>query len=131
MTVPAKYVTLSNGKLASQKSNKNGTRTHTWKMELPHSLYLFMMVVGDFKIYKDKWRNKEVSYYLEPEYAPYAKQIFGETPEMMEYFSVKLGVDFPWNKYAQIVLRDFPGGAMENTSATYMVHSCSKLPANY
>src|SRR6202012_1058203 len=43
MTVPAKYVTLSNGKLVSQKNNADGTRTDTWKMELPHSVYLFMM----------------------------------------------------------------------------------------
>jgi aminopeptidase N len=118
MTVPAKYVTLSNGRLASQKVNADGTRTDTWKQELPHSPYLFMMAVGDFKIYKDKWRNKEVSYYLEPKYAPYAKQIFGMTPELIEFYSTTLGVDFPWYKYSQIVVRDYVSGAMENTSAT-------------
>ena len=32
MTVLSKYVTLSNGKLVSQKANPNGTRTDTWKM---------------------------------------------------------------------------------------------------
>lgn len=118
MTVPAKYVTLSNGRLAAQKKNADGTRTDTWKMELPHSPYLFMMAVGDFKIYKDKWRDKEVSYYLEPKYAPYAKDIFGFTPEVMEFYSKILGVDYPWNKYAQIVVRDYVSGAMENTTAT-------------
>jgi aminopeptidase N len=118
MTVPAKYVTLSNGRLASQKKNSDGTRTDTWKMELPHSPYLFMMAVGDFKIYHDKWRNKEVNYYLEPKYAPYAKEIFGMTPELIEFYSKTLGVDFPWNKYSQIVVRDYVSGAMENTTAT-------------
>lgn len=118
MTVPDKYVTLSNGKLVSQKKNIDGTRVDTWKMDLPHSPYLFMMAVGDFKIYKDKWRDKEVNYYLEPAYAPYAKQIFGRTPQMMEFFSQKLGVDYPWNKYSQIVVRDYVSGAMENTTAT-------------
>ncbi len=118
MTVPAQYVTLSNGRLASQKLNGDGTRTDTWKMELPHAPYLFMMAVGDFKIYKDTWHNKEVSYYLEPKYAPYAKQIFGFTPEVMEFYSNILGVEYPWNKYAQIVVRDYVSGAMENTSAT-------------
>ncbi|MDB4927339.1 M1 family metallopeptidase [Mucilaginibacter sp.] len=118
MTVPAKYVTLSNGRLASQKVNGDGTRTDTWKMELPHSPYLFMMAVGDFKIFHDKWRNKPVDYYLEPKYAPYAKQIFGMTPELIEFYSKTLGVDYPWNKYAQIVVRDYVSGAMENTSAT-------------
>ncbi|MBL4675214.1 MAG: M1 family metallopeptidase [Mucilaginibacter sp.] len=118
MTVPAKYVTLSNGRLASQKVNGDGTRTDTWKMELPHSPYLFMMAVGDFKIVKDTWRGKEVSYYLEPKYAPYARDIFGFTPEVMEFYSKTLGVDYPWNKYSQIVVRDYVSGAMENTSAT-------------
>jgi aminopeptidase N len=118
MTVPAKYVTLSNGRLASQKVNGDGIRTDTWKQELPHSPYLFMMAVGDFKIFHDKWRNKEVNYYLEPKYAPYAKQIFGMTPELIEFYSKTLGVDYAWNKYSQIVVRDYVSGAMENTSAT-------------
>jgi len=118
MTVPAKYVTLSNGRLASQKVNSDGTRTDTWKMELPHSPYLFMMTVGDFKIYHDHWRNKEVNYYLEPKYAPYAKEMFGMTPELIEFYSKTLGVDYPWNKYSQIVVRDYVSGSMENTTAT-------------
>jgi aminopeptidase N len=118
MTVPAKYTTLSNGQLVSQVPAGPGLRTDTWKMDLPHSPYLFMMAVGDFKIYKDTWRGKEVNYYLEPKYAPFAKQIFGNTPDMLEFFSQRLGVEFPWNKYAQIVARDYVSGAMENTSAT-------------
>ncbi|AHF14032.1 M1 family metallopeptidase [Niabella soli] len=119
MTVPAKYTTLSNGKLTAQKKNADGTRTDTWKMEQPHSPYLFMMAVGDFKIYKDTpWRGKEISYYLEPKYAPYAKQIFGKTPDMISFYSKTLGVDFPWVKYGQIVVRDYVSGAMENTTAT-------------
>ena len=118
MTVPAKYVTLSNGQLTTQVKNTDGTRTDTWKMDQPHSTYLFMMAVGNFKIYRDKWKTKEVNYYLEPAYAPYAKQIFGLTPEMIDFYSKTLGVDYPWNKYSQIVARDYVSGAMENTTAT-------------
>ena len=118
MTVPAKYVTLSNGRLASQKNNHDRTRTDTWKMDQPNAPYLFMMAVGNFRIYHDHWRSKPVDYYLDPKYAPYAKQIFGETPEAMEFFSKTLGVDFPWNKEAQIAVSDYVSGAMENTTAT-------------
>ncbi|OWK72464.1 M1 family aminopeptidase [Pedobacter sp. AJM] len=118
MTVKSKYTTLSNGKLVSQKPNTDGTRTDTWKMDLPHSPYLFMMAIGDFKITKDTYKGKEVNYYLEPKYAPYAKQIFGKTPEMMKFYSETLGLDYPWNKYAQVVARDYVSGAMENTTAT-------------
>jgi aminopeptidase N len=128
MTVPAKYTTLSNGLLISQKTNADGTRTDTWKQKLPHSPYLFMMAIGDFKVYKDKWRNKEVNYYLEPKYFPYAKAVFGQTPEMMEFYSKALGVDFPWEKYSQVVVRDYPLGAMENSSATLLGDYVQKSP---
>ncbi|MGN8057654.1 M1 family aminopeptidase [Pedobacter sp. 22163] len=128
MTVLSKYTTLSNGLLIAQKNNSDGTRTDTWKQKLPHSPYLFMMAIGEFKIYKDKWRDKEVNYYLEPKYFPYAKAIFGQTPEMMEFFSKALGVDFPWEKYSQVVVRDYPLGAMENSSATLHGEYVQKSP---
>lgn len=118
MTVPAKYVTLSNGKLVAQKKNTNGTRTDTWKMELPHAPYLFFMGVGDFAVVKDQYKGKEVSYYVEKEYAPVARKIFGNTPEMMSFFGKVLSIEYPWNKYAQMVARDYVSGAMENTTAT-------------
>ena len=118
MTVLDNYTSLSNGALVNQQKNNDGTRTDTWKMDLPHAPYLFMMAVGDFKIYHDKYNNIPVDYYLEPKYAPYAKDIFGKTPAMMDFYGKTLGVPYPWNKYAQIVCRDYVSGAMENTTAT-------------
>ena len=118
MTVPSKYVTLSNGLLKSQKKNADGTRTDYWKMDLPHAPYLFFMGVGEFSIIKDSYKGKEVSYYVEKEYAPVARKIFGHTPEMIKFYSEKLGVEYPWAKYSQMVGRDYVSGAMENTTAT-------------
>ncbi|KQS93065.1 M1 family metallopeptidase [Chryseobacterium sp. Leaf394] len=118
MTVPDKYVTLSNGIMKGSEKAGNGLRTDHWVMDKPHSTYLFFMGVGEYAIVKDKWRNIPVDYYIEKEYEPYAKQIYGNTPEMMEFFSKKLGYDYPWAKYAQISGRDYVSGAMENTTAT-------------
>jgi aminopeptidase N len=87
-------------------------------MELPHAPYLFMLAVGDFAIHKDNWHGKEVSYYVEPKFAPFAKEVFGHTPEAIDFFSKTLGVDYPWYKYAQVVVHDFVSGAMENTTAS-------------
>ncbi len=118
ITVPQKYVTLSNGLKLSEKKNANGTRTDYWKMDLPHAPYLFFIGVGDLAIIKDKpYKGKEVSYYVEKDQAKYAMGVFGNTPEMIKFFSEKLGVDYPWQKYSQIVGRDYVSGAMENTTA--------------
>ncbi len=118
MTVPDKYVTLSNGILKDSQKESNGLRTDHWVMDKRHSTYLFFMGVGEYAIVKDKWKNIPVDYYIEKEYEPYAKQIYGNTPEMIDFFSKKLGYDYPWAKYAQISGRDYVSGAMENTTAT-------------
>ena len=118
ITVKDKYKTLSNGTLVYGVENGNGTRTDYWKQDLPHSPYLVMMAIGEFEVVKDSWRDSvEVHYYVEKPFKPYAKAIFGSTPEMMEFFSKLLGVDYVWDKYHQIVVRDYVSGAMENTSA--------------
>ncbi|WP_456379032.1 M1 family metallopeptidase [Lutibacter sp.] len=117
MTVPSKFVTLSNGTLKSQTKNNNGTRTDYWEMTQKHAPYLFFMGVGDFSIVKDSWNGKEVNYYVEPEYKDVAATIFGNTPEMMTFFSEITGIPYVWDKYSQIVVRDYVSGAMENTTA--------------
>ncbi|TDO28557.1 M1 family aminopeptidase [Sediminibacterium goheungense] len=118
LTVPKKYVSLSNGKLIAQKLNTDGTRTDTWSMDQPHAPYLFFMGIGDYAVVKDSYKGKEVSYYVEKEYEKVARKIFGDTPEMMAFFSKKLGVEYPWVKYSQMTARDYVSGAMENTTAT-------------
>jgi aminopeptidase N len=118
ITVEQKDVTLSNGELMWSKEHDDGTRTDYWIQNLPHAPYLTMICIGEFQILKDYWRDSiEVNYFLEKDYAPYAYDIFGKTPQMIEFYSKRLGVDFPWQKYSQVVVRDFVSGAMENTSA--------------
>jgi len=117
ITVDTNYVTLSNGLLIYSQDNGDGTRTDYWKQELPHAPYLFMMSIGEYAIVKDQWRDIEVNYYVEPEYEKHAKMIYGATPEMLQFYSDKLGVEYPWEKYSQVVVRDYVSGAMENSSA--------------
>ena len=120
ITIEDKYQTLSNGVLVSSKKNTDGTRTDYWKMDLPHAPYLFMMAIGEYSIVKDNWKGMPVNYYVEKDYEQYARAIFGNTPEMIEFFSNKLGVKYAWPKYSQVIVRDYVSGAMENTTATVL-----------
>lgn len=131
LTVPDSMVTLSNGILDFSSDNGDGTRTDTWRQEQPHSTYLTMVAAGRFEIVKDSWKGKEVSYYMEPGFAKSARLIFGKTPEMIEFFSNKTGVSYPWEKYSQIVVRDFQGGAMENTTATVLFERMNMTKEQY
>ena len=123
ITVSEEFKTLSNGLLIYSTDNGDGTRTDHWKQSLPHTPYLAMMAIGDFAVVSDEYVRQdgskmEVSYYVEKEYEPFARSIFGETPNMIKFFSDLLGIEYVWEKYAQVVVRDYVSGAMENTSAT-------------
>lgn len=122
------YTTLSNGLLISSKKNNDNSRTDHWKHSKPSAPYLVMIAAGDFRAVKDKWRNMEVNYYMEPEFEQYAKDIYGNTPEMIEFFSKRTGVDYPWDKYAQIAVRDYVSGAMENTTAVIFGEFMNQTP---
>lgn len=125
MHVNKNYTTLSNGELVSSIDEGN-LRADKWVNKLPMSAYLIMMAIGDFTKTTDYLNGKEVSYYLEPAYESAARENFGCTPEMIDFYSNKLGVEYPWNKYAQVVVRDYVSGAMENTSATLHGESVQK-----
>lgn len=118
ITVNNRYKTLSNGVLVSSSLQNDSIRTDYWRMEKSHAPYLFMMAIGKFAVVNDEWEGLEVDYYVEPEFEQYAKAIFGNTPEMMSFFSEMLDYEYPWSKYAQVVVRDYVSGAMENTSAS-------------
>jgi len=117
ITVQDRFQTLSNGLLLSSTKNADGTRTDYWMQDKPHAPYLFMLGIGEYAVIKDKWGDMELMYYVEPEYEPDAEKIFNHTPEMLTFFSEVLDYPYPWDKYAQIVCRDYVSGAMENTGA--------------
>lgn len=118
LTVPSDWLTVSNGKLISTTEAGGGMKTWTWRESLPSSTYLFTVVAGEFVEAKDKWRNIPVSYYAPKDRGDRLLPNYGRTPAMIEYFSKRLGVDYPWEKYAQSMVDDFVAGGMENSSAT-------------
>jgi aminopeptidase N len=118
LTVPAAWTTIANGKLVSVKDAGSGMKTWTWQEAVPSSTYLITVVAGEFDEVKETWRGKPVTYYAPKGRGDRLKINYGRTPQMMELFSKKLGVDYPWEKYAQVMVDDFVAGGMENSSAT-------------
>jgi aminopeptidase N len=118
LTVPAAWITVSNGKLIGVTDAGNGNKTWTWRENLPSSTYLITVVAGEFDEVKETWRGIPVTYYAPKGRGDRLKLNYGRTPAMLEFFSKRLGVDYPWEKYAQSMVDDFVAGGMENSSAT-------------
>ena len=118
VTVPSSWITVANGKLISVANAGGGEKTWTWRESLPSSTYLITVVAGEFDELKDSWHGKPVTYYAPKGKGDRLKIDYGRTPEMLTLFSDKLGVEYPWEKYAQSMVDDFVAGGMENSSAT-------------
>lgn len=117
---PGMYV-LSNGRLESVKTLPDGRGEYHWVQERPQVTYLIMVAAAHYDIVKDAWRGKEVDYLVPPGTGEdFTRAVFGLTPDMLEYFSSVTGIEYPWDKYAQVVVQDFIFGGMENTSATVL-----------
>jgi aminopeptidase N len=117
LTVPVTWITVANGRLINV-SEANGMKTWTWKESVPSSTYLITVVAGEFREVKDSWRGIAVTYYAPKGRGDRLSINYSRTPQMIELFSKKLGVDYPWEKYAQSMVDDFVAGGMENSSAT-------------
>jgi aminopeptidase N len=93
-------------------------KTWYWKESVPSSTYLITVVAGEFDEVKESWHGIPVTYYAPKGRGDRLPVNYGRTPAMMELFSKKFGVDYPWEKYAQVMVDDFVAGGMENSSAT-------------
>ncbi|RYG25805.1 aminopeptidase [bacterium] len=117
-TVDASWTAIGNGRLESEKLSPDGKRkTFVWKQDKPHATYLLTAVGGPFDIKKDNWQGVSLWYVVPKGQGKYIDDSFGDTPEMLTFFSERLGFKYPFAKYAQNAMYDF-GGGMENASAT-------------
>ncbi|HEX4535873.1 MAG TPA: M1 family aminopeptidase [Candidatus Acidoferrum sp.] len=134
LTVPASWLTVGNGKLIGVTNAANKMKTWTWKESVPSSTYLITVVAGEFDEVKDSLRNLPVTYYAPKGRGDRLPVNYARTPAMIELFNKKYGVEYPWEKYAQVMVDDFVAGGMENSSATTNTSSSlvnPKLAAEY
>lgn len=118
ITVPIGHYALGNGKLMSRMRAK-GKETFHWKMEQPHSTYLISFVAGDYDELKDPpaFGSIPVSCLVPAGMGDWGKASFGGTNRMVEFFSELTGFRYPYAKFAQSLVADFPFGGMENITA--------------
>lgn len=121
-TVPAGFRAVSNGVLIEEAKNGNKNIWH-WKMDRPHSIYLITLAVARFAEVVEDWDGIPIVYYCEKGREADAKRGFGKTAAAMKIFSEKTGVRYPYARYAQVAVAEYPGG-MEHTTATTQTDAC-------
>jgi len=117
--VPSNKTVIANGKLILKTYQGN---LASWKfdMQKPMSSYLVAFAVGDFIFKKltsengipiELYYSRSDSLKFEPTYR-YSKQIF-------DFLENEIGINYPWQNYKQVPVKDFMYAGMENTTATF------------
>lgn len=116
-----------------------GMTTHHWLQDKPHASYLVTLVAGKLGIVdinpKESWSDSKAGsvrpglpmHVWTPMGTEAAvKSIFANTPWMVSYYEARFGQPYAWDKYDQLICRDFRWGGMENTSATTLYPQASR-----
>lgn len=104
----------------SKAARSGSLRRFHWQQTLPHSYYLQTLIISRFDVANVGGPKSEFPGLWMPVYGPLGsgealRESFANTPAMIEHFSTLFNYRFPWDKYAQVICRDFAAGAMENT----------------
>ncbi len=87
LTVPAAWITVSNGRLVGVKDEPDGAKTWDWKQSEPLSTYLISMVAGEFVERDDFWHGIQLRYVVPRGQESTIEPTFNRTKEMLDYFS--------------------------------------------
>ncbi len=95
VNVPKNLTDVSNGRLQSVKSLKNGTKTYNWYVSNPINNYGVNINIGDYvsfsEVYKGEKGNLDCSYYILRDNLSKAKKQFKEVPRMLKAFEYWFG----------------------------------------
>lgn len=119
VTMPAGWRSVAPGALVERREDPlRNTASEHWRMDVPHASYLTSLVAGEFQVHESEWEGVPLMVLAEPMYEDWLEASFDETDEILAFVGDYVGIPYPYPKYSQAVVANFPWGGMENISAT-------------
>ncbi len=122
VTMPAHWTSVAAGELIDS-STEGIWRTDLWRMPTPHPAYLTTLVAGEFVVQEGEWDGIPLLFLAADEDQHLMEAAFAETDEALAFLSEVTGRRYPYAKYSQACVDNFPFGGMENISATTLTRS--------
>jgi aminopeptidase N len=124
ITMPALFVSASNGVLQGVTNNPDGTNTYRWKNSYPIAQYLISISCTNYAQYDNPFtyngQTMPVTHYIFPEDLAAVRSSLAETNIMLKVFSDLFGTyPFIREKYGHAQFRW--GGGMEHQTLSSMV----------
>lgn len=121
LTMPKADITVVNGQLVSRFENNDGTATSTFRIGTPTTTYMVMLASGRYE-FQDAGITDGVQYrnYFSPDTTPTFRSVAARAPEMVKFFSDRLG-PYPFPAFGVLTTNALQGyGALETQSLVTM-----------
>jgi aminopeptidase N len=125
VTMPVEWVATAAGERV-ERTEDGDTAVEHWRMATPHPAYLTTLVAGDLVVREGSWEDVPLTYLAPESHARWMEPTFAETGRMLGFFSGLTGIRYPYAKYSQAAVENFPFGGMENISATTLTVNALK-----
>ncbi|MEM7228974.1 MAG: M1 family aminopeptidase [Planctomycetota bacterium] len=122
VNVPDRFAVSANGRLMSNLANDGRAIWH-YLQDKPHVSYLVSLVIGEFDIVDLPHDSVPMKVWVPKGLAHQVMPTYGNTAPMIDLFERRLGVAYPYDRYDQLVVKNFGAGGMENTTVTSMYPS--------
>lgn len=117
VTMPPGWVSMAAGERIERQEEPDRVVEH-WRMSMPHPSFLVTLVAGEFMVRESVWDGTPLYVVAEARYEKLLEASFHETDEILAFLSEYTGYRYPYPKYSQTVVANFPWNGMENISAT-------------
>lgn len=120
--VPEDFVVISNGErdIIDQEVEGERKKKYVWEESHPNTAYVTSVVIGEFaELPKENYDGRvPLLYYVPHGREDDGRRLFKNTLRMMSFFETFFGTKYPYDKYSQVTVEEFPHGGMENTTCT-------------
>lgn len=123
LILPAKLTPLANGRLVSKRSVGDKIASN-WEQRSSIPTYVFGFAAGPYRVVTEKRRGVEFHYLITGFSDDETRQIFRDTPDMLEFYENAAGVKYADRNYSQVLAAG--GVEQEMSSFTAMNEAYGK-----
>lgn len=103
LILPSDLQVICNGNLTKKTLLNNHKMDYEWSQKIPAPSYTFGFAAGHFTLFSEQHGKTKFQYLAKDHTEEELKQIFIETPAILDFFEDRTGVPYPDSVYTQIV----------------------------
>lgn len=120
-TTSGRFVAPKDWKVLSNGVGSFDGEAWNYTMDQEMVSYLIMVAAAEYKVQSEDWKGMPVEQWLPPDATKQqGESVQGLLPPMLDFFSEKTGVPYPYPTYREVYVQRFLYTGMENTTSTVM-----------